>query len=78
MPPVDVGEAPGSFHALQWLQDIRMDKIDFLVDSKTTTNIFHSAWLNIIEFGQTITSCKSLFLSHFVNSRVEFNGDKLM
>jgi len=48
---------------------MRMDNVDFVVDLKTTPDAFNSVRTNITEFGQT----QSLFSSHFVNSRVEFN-----
>jgi len=35
--PVEVGEAFGLFHALQWLQDMQLNSVDFVVDSKLTS-----------------------------------------
>ena len=40
--PVAVGEALGLFHALQWMQDMHFDYIDFELDSKVTRDAFHS------------------------------------
>jgi len=39
---VEVGEALGLFHALQWTSDMQMDNIDFEVDSKVTKDAFTS------------------------------------
>jgi len=54
---VNVGEAFGLFHALQWLQDMIMDNVDFVVDSKTTIDVFNCAQTNVTEFGQIIATC---------------------
>jgi len=40
--PVFVGEALGLFYALEWVSDMQMDIVDFVVDSKTTNGVFHS------------------------------------
>jgi len=73
MTSVDVGEAHGLHYALQWLHDMRMDNVDFVVDSKMVADAFNSNRTNVTEFGQIIAACKELFSSSFVNSRVEFN-----
>jgi len=39
---VHVGEALGLFHAIEWLSDMQMDNVGFVVDSKTTNDSFHS------------------------------------
>jgi len=69
---VFVGEALGLFYALDWLSDIQMDNVDFVVDSKTTSDAFHSNRSDVSEFGHIITVQK-LFTFQFTNSRVEFN-----
>lgn len=69
---VDVDEALGLFHVLQWLQDMWMDGVDFVVDSQTTADPFNSVRINVTKFGHIITTCRSLVSSHFANSRVEF------
>jgi len=38
---VVVGEAIGLFHALQWLSDMQFDNVDFVLDSKITTDDFN-------------------------------------
>lgn len=37
---VDVGESLDLFHVLEWLSDMQFDSMDFVLDSKTTTNAF--------------------------------------
>lgn len=69
---VAVGEALGLFHALQWLQDMRFDSIDFELDSKVTRDAFHSHHSDVTEFGSIIAACRELFSLSFLNSRVEF------
>ena len=70
--PVDIGEALGLYHALQWASDIHLDNIDFEVDSKTTKDALYLGREDITEFGNIITASRSLLLSKFTNSRVEF------
>lgn len=70
---VDVGEALGLFHALQWLADMQFDGVDFMVDSKVTADAFNSHRHDATEFGQVIIACQNLFSSSFANSRVEFS-----
>jgi len=36
------GEASSLFHALQWLRDMQFDNVNFVADSKTTSDAFHS------------------------------------
>lgn len=70
--PIDVGEALGLLHAIQWLSDMQFDTVDFRVDSKVTTDAFNSPHYNVTEFGHVITTCQNLFPSAFTNSSVEF------
>lgn len=35
---VDVGEAFGLYHAIQWIHDLRLPNVDFEVDSKQVAN----------------------------------------
>jgi ribonuclease HI len=70
--PVAIGEALGLYHAIQWLQDMRFDNIDFELDSKITRDAFHSRTVDVTEFGTIIGACQNLFSSSFTNSRVEF------
>ncbi|XP_024631302.1 uncharacterized protein [Medicago truncatula] len=69
---VEVGEALGLFHAIQWLSDMQMDNIDFEVDSKITKDAFIARRDNISEFGHIVEASRSMFHSKFSNSRVEF------
>jgi len=48
---VAVGEALDLLYALQWIQDMQFDNVDFVVYSKTTANAFHSRLRDITEFG---------------------------
>nr|ABN08771.1 probable reverse transcriptase At2g02650 -, related [Medicago truncatula] len=70
---VVVGEPLSLFHPLQWLSDMQFDNVDFVLDSKITTDAFHNRQVDVTEFGQVISTCRSLFNSHFSNSKVEFN-----
>lgn len=48
---VDVGEAMGLFHAIQWLTDMKFDNVDFVTDSKVTAEAFNSPRNDVTEFG---------------------------
>ena len=48
-----------------------MDNVDFMVDSKTTNDAFHSNRTDVSKFGYIITECERLFTSQFTNSRGE-------
>ncbi|AES59299.1 hypothetical protein MTR_1g017840 [Medicago truncatula] len=52
---VDVGEAMGLYHALEWLSNMQFDNVDFAMDSKTTHDAFHSHRYDVSEFSH-ITS----------------------
>jgi hypothetical protein len=52
---------------------MQFDNVDFMLDSKTTTNIVHKNRVDAMEFGHVITTCKNTFASQFTNYRVEFN-----
>jgi len=70
--PVRVGEALGLYNALGWLSVMQFDGVDFATDSKISYDAFHSHKDDVSEFGHIILACKSLFSTHFTNSRVEF------
>jgi len=70
--PVAVGEALRLYHALQWMQDMHFDNIDFELDSKITRDAFRSNKVNITEFGHIIDACRDFFSTSFTNSWVEF------
>jgi len=69
---LEVREALGLFHAIQWLSDMQMDNIDFEVDSKITKHAFTAKRDDISEFGHIVEASRSMFHSKFSNSRVEF------
>lgn len=52
---------------------MQIDNVDFVVDSKTTNDAFHSNLFDVSEFEHITIECKRLFNSKFTNSRVEFN-----
>jgi len=70
---VDVGEALDLFNTLQWLLDMQFDSVNFVVDSKVTTDAFNSNRHDVTEFCHIITTCQNIFYSYFTNSKVEFN-----
>jgi len=72
MSSVAVGEALGLLYAMQWMQDMQFDNVDFVADSKITTDAFHSRRIDVTEFGHVISACRDIF-STFTNSGVEFN-----
>lgn len=61
--PVDVGESLGLLHTIQWLVDMQSDNVDFMVDSKVTTDAFNSPRFDVTKFGHVITTCRNLFSS---------------
>jgi len=68
---VDVDEALGLYHVLEWLSDMQLDNIDLEVDSITQL-AFYARKDDVSEFGNVITTCCSIFSTKFTNSRVEF------
>ena len=52
---------------------MHMYNVDFVADSKTTNDAFHSNKPDVSEFSHIISGCERLFHSQFTNSRVEFN-----
>ncbi|KAK2394517.1 hypothetical protein QL285_056337 [Trifolium repens] len=70
---VPLGEAMGLFFAIQWLRDLRLDHIDFALDSKIVTEAFNHQRPDVTEFGQLMSEARRLFTTFFTNSRVEFN-----
>jgi hypothetical protein len=67
--PITVGQALGPFHALQWMQDMHFDYIDFVLDSKVKRDAFHSRHTDVTEFGSIITACREMFPTSFPNSQ---------
>jgi len=52
---------------------LQFDAFDVDLDSKITAYVFHHLLVDVTEFGQVISACRSLFYTHFLNSKVEFN-----
>jgi len=69
---VDIGEALGLYHPLQWVSDMQLDNIDFEVDSKTTKEAIYSCREDISELGNIIMASRVLLSFKFNNSQVEF------
>ena len=76
--PVVVGEALGLYHALQWMQDMHFDNIDFELDSKITRDAFHSRTVDVTEFGNIIDACRYTFCTSFKTPGSSSLGDKRM
>ncbi|XP_039682810.1 uncharacterized protein [Medicago truncatula] len=48
---VDVGEALGLFYAIQWVHELRLQNVDFEVDSKRVADYFNRSNRDNTEFG---------------------------
>lgn len=70
--PISIGEALALHHALEWLNDMSFDNVDFTSNSKAIDDAFHHAHVDVTETGQIIPACRCLFTSRFTNSKVEF------
>jgi ribonuclease HI len=51
---VDVGEALGLYHAMWWVNELRLPNVDFEVDSKQVEDYFNRGNRNITKFGATM------------------------
>ncbi|GAU35225.1 hypothetical protein TSUD_205010 [Trifolium subterraneum] len=69
---VDIGEALGLLHAMKWIQDLQLEHVDFELDSQIVVTKFHSKNRDESELGDIIKDCRTMFNTHFRNSRVEF------
>jgi hypothetical protein len=67
------GRGSGLIPRLTKVRDIQFDNVDFTLDSKFTTDAFHHCQVDVIKFGQMLSTYRSLFNTHFSNSKVEFN-----
>jgi len=74
---MDVGEALSLFHAFQWISDMQFDNVDFVLDSKTTTDAFHMNRVDVIEFCHVIynCSCKKKLPLNLQTLRLSLIGD---
>ena len=70
---VIVGEVVGLYHALEWLSDMRLDNVDFALNSKSTVDAFNNPRPDIYEFGLIIYARRSFLKLKFTSSNVEFN-----
>ncbi|RHN54362.1 putative 11-S seed storage protein, plant [Medicago truncatula] len=52
---------------------MQFDEVDVVLDSKITIDAFHHREVDVTEFGQVISACRSLFNTHFSNLKIEFN-----
>lgn len=69
---LDLGEALGLYHAIQWVHDLQLAKVDFEVDSKRVADYFKRGSGDLTEFG-TIMKCSIHYCNlHLENSHVEF------
>jgi hypothetical protein len=69
---VDLGEALGLLHAINWVNDLRLKNVDFELDSKNVVTKFHSSIEDMSELGGVIRYCQRLHDSFFTNSSVKF------
>ena len=69
---VDVGEALGLFYAIQWVRELRLQNVDFEVDSKRVAYYFNRSNRDITVFGNIMDSNIHYCLSNLENSHVEF------
>jgi len=49
---------------------MQLENVDFVIDFKTTTDVFHSNRPDVLHFDHIIFKCRRLFYSHFTNSQV--------
>jgi len=69
---VDVGEALGLFYAIRWVHELRLQNVDFEVDSKRVADYFNRSNRDITEFGNIMDSNIHYCHSNLENSHVEF------
>jgi ribonuclease HI len=69
---VDLGEALGLLHAINWIHELQLENVDLELDSKNVVTKFHSRKEDMSELGDVIRDCQMLHNSFFINSRVEF------
>jgi len=70
---VEVGEALGLYHALIWTVDLRLDNMDFTLDSKLVVDAFIGDGNYITEFNSIVQSSMQMFSLYFQNSMIEFS-----
>lgn len=60
-------------HALQWVAELRLDDMDFSLDSKAVMDAFNDVENNSTDFGNIIILCRQLFTNYFHDSKVKFS-----
>jgi hypothetical protein len=70
---VSMGEALALYYNMKWLSDMSFDNVDFTLDSKVTSNVFHHDQVYVTETLQIISTRRRFLTSHFTNSKAELN-----
>jgi ribonuclease HI len=70
---VEVGEALGLLHTINWVHDLQLEGVDFVLDSKKVVDHFHKGHNDATEFDDVLKECKRVFNLYFENSHVEFD-----
>jgi hypothetical protein len=60
---VDLGEALGLLHAINWVNDLRLENVDFELDSKNVVTKFHCSIEDMSELGGVIRYCQKFHCS---------------
>jgi hypothetical protein len=67
---VDIGEALGLDHAIQWVAALQLDGVDFCLDSQVVVNEFHGIANNATDLGSIISHCRQMFTKSIYNGEV--------
>ncbi|MCI32028.1 cytochrome P450, partial [Trifolium medium] len=51
---VDVGEALGVLHAINWVHELQLEGVDFALNSKKVVDYFHKGRNDVTEFGDVV------------------------
>ncbi|XP_024628786.1 uncharacterized protein [Medicago truncatula] len=70
---IDVGEAMGLSHAIQWVHELLLTNVDFELDAKKVVDYFNRGNNDITEFGAIVEECRRSCNLYFENSKVEFS-----
>ena len=55
---LDIGEASGLSHTIQWVHELQFPNVDFELDAKRVVDYFNSGSNGILEFGATLDDRK--------------------
>jgi hypothetical protein len=69
----DVGEALDLYYAITRVNHLRLQNVDFRLDSKKVVDNFHRVRHDIIEFESILKACKIYCNLHLQNSHVKFS-----